>query len=125
MDAEIATLEARRDKTRALKQGMMQELLTGRIQTGMSGRPQPSTFYIGWDVGGWNCDKNGKSRDALVILDAELKLVGRPWRGNLRTAINEAADASDWVNRLFGLCKACPAEPLPDHPGDRHSLGFL
>lgn len=32
MDAEIATLEARRDKTRALKQGMMQELLTGRTR---------------------------------------------------------------------------------------------
>lgn len=32
MDAEIAALEARRNKTRALKQGMMQELLTGRIR---------------------------------------------------------------------------------------------
>ncbi|MDD5383666.1 MAG: restriction endonuclease subunit S [Gallionella sp.] len=32
MDAEIAALEARRDKTRALKQGMMQEMLTGRIR---------------------------------------------------------------------------------------------
>lgn len=32
MDAEIAALEARRDKTRALKQGMMQQLLTGRIR---------------------------------------------------------------------------------------------
>lgn len=32
MDSEIAALEARRDKTRALKQGMMQELLTGRIR---------------------------------------------------------------------------------------------
>ncbi|HQD56334.1 MAG TPA: restriction endonuclease subunit S [Candidatus Competibacteraceae bacterium] len=32
MDTEIAALEARRDKTRALKQGMMQELLTGRIR---------------------------------------------------------------------------------------------
>ena len=31
-DAEIAALEARRDKTRALKQGMMQELLTGGIR---------------------------------------------------------------------------------------------
>jgi len=36
MDAEIAALEQRRDKTRALKQGMMQELLTGRT------RPIPS-----------------------------------------------------------------------------------
>ena len=32
MDAELAALEARRDKARALKQGMMQELLTGRIR---------------------------------------------------------------------------------------------
>ena len=28
----LAALEARRDKTRALKQGMMQELLTGRMR---------------------------------------------------------------------------------------------
>ena len=32
MDTEIAALEARRDKTKLLKQGMMQELLTGRIR---------------------------------------------------------------------------------------------
>lgn len=22
-----------------------------------------SALYIGWDVGGWNCDRNGKIRD--------------------------------------------------------------
>jgi type I restriction enzyme S subunit len=32
MDAEISALETRLDKTRALKQGMMQELLTGRTR---------------------------------------------------------------------------------------------
>jgi type I restriction enzyme S subunit len=32
MDVELAALEQRRDKTRALKQGMMQELLTGRTR---------------------------------------------------------------------------------------------
>lgn len=32
MDAEIAALEAQRDKMRAIKQGMMQELLTGRTR---------------------------------------------------------------------------------------------
>ena len=32
MDAELAALEARREKTRQLKQGMMQELLTGRTR---------------------------------------------------------------------------------------------
>lgn len=29
---ESAVLEARRDKTRAIKQGMMQQLLTGRVR---------------------------------------------------------------------------------------------
>ena len=32
MDAEIAALEQRLAKTRALKQGMMQELLTGKTR---------------------------------------------------------------------------------------------
>ena len=32
MDAEIAVLEQRRDKTDAIKQGMMQQLLTGRVR---------------------------------------------------------------------------------------------
>ena len=32
MDAELAALEQRREKTRGLKQGMMQELLTGRTR---------------------------------------------------------------------------------------------
>jgi type I restriction enzyme S subunit len=39
MDAELLALEARREKTRAVKQGMMQELLTGRtrlVQTGVA-----------------------------------------------------------------------------------------
>jgi type I restriction enzyme S subunit len=32
MDGELAGLEQRREKTRALKQAMMQELLTGRTR---------------------------------------------------------------------------------------------
>ncbi len=32
MDAEITALEAKLTKARAIKQGMMQELLTGRIR---------------------------------------------------------------------------------------------
>ena len=36
MDAEITVLESRRNKTHALKQGMMQELLTGRIRLPMA-----------------------------------------------------------------------------------------
>jgi type I restriction enzyme S subunit len=32
MDAELAALEARRDKTSSIKKAMMQELLTGRTR---------------------------------------------------------------------------------------------
>jgi hypothetical protein len=65
-----------------------------------------ATHFIGWDVGGWNCDKNAKSRDAIVILDHDRQIIGTPWRGNLRKTINEAADASTWIAALFALCRA-------------------
>lgn len=78
----------------------------------MSGKAQSSSF-IGWDVGGWNCDKNGKSRDALVILDAELNLAGKPWRGNLRSAINVATNAAEFVSAMFALCGTQPDTATP------------
>jgi type I restriction enzyme S subunit len=43
MDAEIAALERRRDKTRAIKQGMMQQLLTGRVRLVKSSRVKAPT----------------------------------------------------------------------------------
>jgi hypothetical protein len=61
-------------------------------------------IFIGWDVGGWNCDKNPASRDALVVLDAQHQLIGKPWRGNLRRCINQASDSADFIARLLGLC---------------------
>ncbi len=71
-------------------------------------------FFIGWDVGGWNRDKNPKSRDALVILDDALRIVGGSWRGNLRAAINASGATRDFVNRIFGLCAAeTPSDAVP------------
>lgn len=42
MEAEITALEARLDKTRALKQAMMQALLTGRIRLPVPPEPDPA-----------------------------------------------------------------------------------
>ncbi|WP_049764692.1 hypothetical protein [Thioalkalivibrio sulfidiphilus] len=69
-------------------------------------------YSIGWDVGGWNCERNRESRDALVILDAERRRIGTPWRGNLRATINGAAGMRGWIRGLFALC-GLPAPP--DH----------
>jgi type I restriction enzyme, S subunit len=37
MDAELAALQQRRDKSRDVKQAMMQELLTGKTRLGLAG----------------------------------------------------------------------------------------
>ena len=74
----------------------------------MNASPQSTAFYIGWDVGGWNCDKNAESRDAIVILDSSLTIVGTPWRGNLRTHINAASHSTSWIEALFALCGEVP-----------------
>jgi predicted nuclease with RNAse H fold len=64
------------------------------------------SVYIGWDVGAWNCDRNPESRDAVAILDSGLRIIGNPWRGNLRESINEAASTRDFLSKLFKLCES-------------------
>ncbi len=83
-------------------------------------------LLIGWDVGAWNCDKNPNSRDALVVLDSQRRLLGRPWRGSLRRLINQAVDTDDFLRRLLelcgledGACQSAPAVLAIDTP-----LGF-
>jgi hypothetical protein len=91
----------------------------------MSAVSQSPAFFIGWDVGGWNCDKNPVSRDAIVILDNLLAIVGQPWRGNLRTNINAAANAREWVAALFARCGATlPSGPVAATLAIDTPLGF-
>ena len=82
------------------------------------------SFFIGWDVGGWNCDKNPKSRDAIVILDESLKVVGKPWRGNLRDSINGAVSSHDWTASLFRLCHSEGSGATPVTLAIDTPLGF-
>lgn len=48
-------------------------------------------LFAGWDVGGWHCDRNRESRDALVVLtvgaDDQPVLTGKAWRGSLRATL--------------------------------------
>lgn len=83
-------------------------------------------IFIGWDVGGWNCDKNPASRDALVVLDAQRRILGKPWRGNLRRVINQSADTADFIERMLGLCllKGCDYTDAPVVLAIDTPLGF-
>lgn len=71
------------------------------------------SFFIGWDVGGWNCDRNSKSRDAIVILNKDLAIVGTPWRGNLRECIATSSGSNEWLKTLFEKCETKYPEPSP------------
>ena len=62
-------------------------------------------YFVGWDVGGWNCARNRNSRDALVILNSKNQIVGAPWRGNLSPTINSANNQTDFITSLFSLCQ--------------------
>lgn len=70
-------------------------------------------YFVGWDVGGWNCDNNPKSRDAIVILDHQRNLVGKPWRGNLREIINSTYDSAHFLASLMEHCQAPHVDPAP------------
>jgi hypothetical protein len=72
--------------------------------------PRSPGFAVGWDVGAWNCDKNPNSRDALVVLDAVGQRIGKPWRGNLRAPINNAANAAAFKGILLALCGLEPGD---------------
>lgn len=69
-----------------------------------------SILLIGWDVGGWNCDRNRLSRDALVVVDHNLHVLGKLWRGNLRERINQADTTLSFVQALLDCCQI--EEPL-------------
>lgn len=70
-------------------------------------------FYMGWDVGGWNCDKNALSRDALVVLNEHGQMIGNAWRGNIREIINTSQNTRECILGLFELCElALPETPF-------------
>jgi predicted nuclease with RNAse H fold len=70
-------------------------------------------YYVGWDVGAWHCDKNAKSRDALVVLtngSAGLEPVGCPFWGNLREKLVKKEGAA----LVESLLHSCDDRAHPD-----------
>jgi hypothetical protein len=75
---------------------------------------QVRKLRMGWDVGGWHCDRNKNSRDALVLFEAVgegLEALGW-WRGNLREVLVTFTGAQlVWeMITLCGLRKNGPSD---------------
>lgn len=70
-------------------------------------------LFLGWDVGGWHCDRNKLSRDALVLLGLNGKApvpIGRPWRGNLRSLFTSQI-GDHLIGSMLRLCGFDVEEP--------------
>ena len=76
--------------------------------------PGSADLFFGWDVGGWNCDRNRASRDALFVVDGAGDPAGVPWRGNLKEPINAAESTGGFVDVLLALCRITNASPRPN-----------
>ncbi|AWG22906.1 hypothetical protein FFWV33_15915 [Flavobacterium faecale] len=60
-------------------------------------------YYIGWDVGAWNCDKNKSSKDAIVIISPDDTIFyGK--RNNIRDWLNTATTTKEIVTLFFNHC---------------------
>lgn len=79
-------------------------MVTGGPSSGSEVSGTREQLFIGWDVGSWHCDRNRKSQDALVVLDADNRPAGSPWRGNLRKTISDNNTASEFVSAILRLC---------------------
>lgn len=65
---------------------------------------EQATYFVGWDVGGWNCDNNRNSRDAICVLHdpSQVAIIGRVRRGNIRDYINRHTTIQGLVNEFCG-----------------------
>jgi hypothetical protein len=54
------------------------------------------SFSIGWDVGGWNCDKNGKSHDDARVC-AVVAHVFATQRGALENPDGTVPSSEGWI----------------------------
>src|SRR5437588_50153 len=63
-------------------------------------------YYVGWDVGAWNCGTKSKSRDALAVLmvgeDRPILTGKSVFRGSLREDINKLDGLHSLVNGRCG-----------------------
>lgn len=62
-----------------------------------------ATYFVGWDVGAWYCDKNSNSRDAICVYDQNGHEVCTR-RQVVRTELQESS-VSDFLNAFFRLDK--------------------
>ena len=56
-------------------------------------------YYVGWDVGAWNCDKNAHSRDAIVVLNENKNIVASR-RGVVRRELKKN-NIHEFLNEFF------------------------
>ncbi|MCK7471643.1 MAG: hypothetical protein MZU95_13385 [Desulfomicrobium escambiense] len=126
MDAEIAALEAapRQDPRPQAGHDAGTADWEGFGWYERYAAASPCSTSAGMSAAG-NCDKNGMSRDALVILGAGLELVGKAVEGKPAHRDQRGGRCQRLDHPAVRLVQGSPAEPCADHPGYRHALGLF
>lgn len=85
-----------------------------KIDESMS-RHDQNSYFIGWDVGAWNCDDNSRSRDALAVLvdtgNEHLEWAGGCAGVNVRDELN-AYRGSELLAALLCRCDVPADSPV-------------
>lgn len=59
-------------------------------------------YYVGWDVGAWEC-KNRGSRDGILIINEKAQLIGKVFTGNIKDELL-AHESSELISAIFKKC---------------------
>ena len=65
-----------------------------------------ATYYVGWDVGAWNCrsGKNPQSHDAIAVFDEDFNFVSCGL-GNIKTSLLGSTNFADFLSKFAVLDK--------------------
>lgn len=65
-----------------------------------------STYYVGWDVGAWNCSggKNPQSHDAIAVFDKDFNFVSCGL-GNIKASLLNSTNFADFLSKFAVLDK--------------------
>jgi|GEM_PF-3211548 len=58
-----------------------------------------ATYYVGWDVGAWQCKENSKSHDAIAVFDERFELVSYGC-GNVKDKLRGSKDFAEFLSKF-------------------------
>ena len=85
-----------------------------------------ATYYVGWDVGAWNCSggKNPQSHDAIAVFDKDFNFVSCGL-GNIKASLLDSTNFADFLSKFVVSDKEKNELPITfDEQNDRFIIAI-